>query len=204
MQTPRVPRAQRAAATATALLAGSSLQRWSARRRAKLSQLPDQNFSVRPQRPVACDGSRVLRASRAASCSSCLELLASVPRCGILRSQDTYPIRPADAAQRPVAPLFASRSGMTKSEATNRGGPKRWVRKAFDSVSTVRQRICPKDCVARRTAARADDWSLEQLSAAARRPRRKQRRRVQRCELRTHGCDRIADASLQLARALQP
>ena len=67
VQTPRVPRAQRAAATATALLAGSSLQRWSARRRAKLSRLPDQNFSVCPQRPVACDGSRVLRASRAAT-----------------------------------------------------------------------------------------------------------------------------------------
>ncbi len=95
-------------------------------RGAKLSQLPEPNFSVRrPQRSArAASTARVCCASRAATraCSSCLELLASV-RLAALRLQDTYPITPADAAQRPVAPLFAGGSGMTKSEATNRGAP---------------------------------------------------------------------------------
>jgi hypothetical protein len=80
-----------------------------------------------------------------------------------LRSQDTHPITPADAAQRPVAPLFAGRGIMTKSQqAANRGG-QTLGRKAFESSASRRSRIRPKGLRARTSAARAHDWSQEQL-----------------------------------------
>ena len=85
-----------------------------------------------------------------------------------------------------------------ESRRPNAGSAKPLTATALPGLTFV-----PKDYVQEvRTAARTIGFQ-EQLSAAARRRGEKRRRRVQRCDLRTHGCERIAAAALQLARALQ-
>ena len=72
-----------------------------------------------------------------------LECLPSVRRVS-LRTRHTYPIRPMDAAQRPVALLFAGRGVMTAERLRESRRRIRWVCKAFDSICTARSRICAK------------------------------------------------------------
>ena len=74
-----------------------------------------------------------------------------------MRTQDTYPIRTVNAAQRPVAPPFAGAVNSQWHDSLRIATPKRWVRNAFDTVSAARTRICPEQLRHEGTAAARND-----------------------------------------------